>query len=393
MNSKMTTGEIAKKAGVSQKAVRLYDEKGLLKPSDYSEGNYRLYDKEALGVLEKIIALKQVGFSLEDIKEKLTKGEKENILEALQAQVELLEAKRYELEKMVTRINAAILRSNGNPDWDDVAQIIQDIQTDQNKDEGHFHALKHTVGNRDWYEQIYESLGVKEGEHILDLGCGFAKLWRNNWSIIPCNVDVDGYDLRGSWADDFDNYVKEHAEELAEGSGIKVIFEDVEADATWDSVKTKGKYTMAVAHYLLDVIKDEEAFVAHVSEALCEGGMFSVNYCSPNAEMAFWIETVKAAGLKTKDMEEKVEKIRTQDEAFKELLGKYFSEVSEVFLPCPFTYENADELFERLTACYPECTDYLKANEAACKKQFEKLLSKDGKVVIECGGLFRHCYK
>ena len=34
---KMTSGEIAKKAGISQKAVRIYDEKGLLKPVDYSE--------------------------------------------------------------------------------------------------------------------------------------------------------------------------------------------------------------------------------------------------------------------------------------------------------------------------------------------------------------------
>ena len=71
MNDKMTSGEIAKKAGVSQKAVRLYDQKGLLKPSEYSEGNYRLYDKEALLILEKIIALKQVGFSLEEIRDRL----------------------------------------------------------------------------------------------------------------------------------------------------------------------------------------------------------------------------------------------------------------------------------------------------------------------------------
>ncbi len=42
MNDKMTSGEIAKKAGISQKAVRLYDQKGLLKPSSYSEENYRL---------------------------------------------------------------------------------------------------------------------------------------------------------------------------------------------------------------------------------------------------------------------------------------------------------------------------------------------------------------
>lgn len=30
MDKKMTSGEIAKKNGVSQKAIRLYDEKGLL---------------------------------------------------------------------------------------------------------------------------------------------------------------------------------------------------------------------------------------------------------------------------------------------------------------------------------------------------------------------------
>ncbi len=52
----MTSGEMAKKAGVSQKAIRLYDEKGLLKPTGYSEGNYRLYDTAALEILEKIVA-------------------------------------------------------------------------------------------------------------------------------------------------------------------------------------------------------------------------------------------------------------------------------------------------------------------------------------------------
>ena len=68
MDDKMTSGEIAKKAGVSQKAVRLYDEKGLLKPTDYSDGNYRLYDKEALQVLEKIVALIKICSSLSVLK-------------------------------------------------------------------------------------------------------------------------------------------------------------------------------------------------------------------------------------------------------------------------------------------------------------------------------------
>ena len=86
-DKKMTSGEIAKKAGVSQKAVRLYDEKGLLKPTGYSEGNYRLYDKEALQVLEKIVALKQIGFSLEEIRDNLVAGDAVDIEEALRIQL------------------------------------------------------------------------------------------------------------------------------------------------------------------------------------------------------------------------------------------------------------------------------------------------------------------
>ena len=185
MTKKMTTGEIAKKAGISQKAIRLYDEKGLLKPSEYSEGNYRLYDKEALFVLEKIIALKQVGFSLEEIKDNLIQSDDDDILETLQNQIDMMEAKRYELEKAITRIKAAIVRSNGKPNWDDVADIIRDIQSDQKSDESHFYALKHNADGLDWYVKIYNSLCVKEGERILDLGCGFSKLWRNNWTDIP----------------------------------------------------------------------------------------------------------------------------------------------------------------------------------------------------------------
>ncbi len=95
MNDKMTSGEIAKKAGVSQKAVRLYDQKGLLKPSEYSEGNYRLYDKEALLILEKIIALKQVGFSLEEIRDRLNSEDEQDLESILREQVRMMEDKKY----------------------------------------------------------------------------------------------------------------------------------------------------------------------------------------------------------------------------------------------------------------------------------------------------------
>lgn len=123
---KMTSGEIAQKAGISPKAVRMYDEKGLLKPVDYSEGNYRLYDEQSLLILEKIIALKHVGFSLEQIRDYLKNAESDNILETLQSQIQMMEGKRYELEKAIKCMKAVIERSSGKPDWDDFEKYIDE---------------------------------------------------------------------------------------------------------------------------------------------------------------------------------------------------------------------------------------------------------------------------
>lgn len=60
-------GRIAERTGLSAKALRLYEEKGLLKPSSHSAAGYRLYGPEALERLMQIAVLKRSGFSLAEI--------------------------------------------------------------------------------------------------------------------------------------------------------------------------------------------------------------------------------------------------------------------------------------------------------------------------------------
>ena len=62
------TGEFADKAEVSERTLRYYDKVGLLSPSQYTEAGYRLYTDEDLLNLQQILALKFLGFSLEEIK-------------------------------------------------------------------------------------------------------------------------------------------------------------------------------------------------------------------------------------------------------------------------------------------------------------------------------------
>lgn len=67
----MTVGEVAKKMGVTVRTLQYYDKEGLLSPSAESEGGRRLYTDKDLITLHQIISLKSLGFSLDDIKERL----------------------------------------------------------------------------------------------------------------------------------------------------------------------------------------------------------------------------------------------------------------------------------------------------------------------------------
>lgn len=67
----MTVGEVAKKMGVTVRTLQYYDKEGLLSPSAESEGGRRLYTDKDLVMLHQIISLKSLGFSLDDIKERL----------------------------------------------------------------------------------------------------------------------------------------------------------------------------------------------------------------------------------------------------------------------------------------------------------------------------------
>lgn len=61
-------GEVAKQAGVGVETLRFYERSGLLERPARTEGGYRLYDAQALGLLEFIKRAQTLGFTLEEIK-------------------------------------------------------------------------------------------------------------------------------------------------------------------------------------------------------------------------------------------------------------------------------------------------------------------------------------
>lgn len=62
----MKIGQISEKTGKTARALRLYEELGLLMPASRTDSGYRLYDSAALLRIEWIDRLTECGFSLNE---------------------------------------------------------------------------------------------------------------------------------------------------------------------------------------------------------------------------------------------------------------------------------------------------------------------------------------
>ena len=103
----MTVGEAAKKMGTTVRTLQYYDRIGLLSPSSKSEGGRRLYTYRDLIALHQILTLKHLGFSLDDIKNRLLSlNTPDEVLIALSEQADAIREKISALKNSLMDIEA-----------------------------------------------------------------------------------------------------------------------------------------------------------------------------------------------------------------------------------------------------------------------------------------------
>ena len=95
-----TVNEVSKLTGVSIRTLQYYDRIDLLKPTEYTESGYRLYDDAALERLQQILLFKELEFPLKDIKDIITRSDFDKT-KALAQQIELLELKKEHIENLL----------------------------------------------------------------------------------------------------------------------------------------------------------------------------------------------------------------------------------------------------------------------------------------------------
>ena len=108
----MTVGEVAKKMGVTVRALQYYDREKILTPSCFSEGGRRLYSDKDIVELHQILALKSLGFSFDEIKKRtVTINTPQKAIDALteqskaiQTQIDALSQSLREIEVLKEEI-------------------------------------------------------------------------------------------------------------------------------------------------------------------------------------------------------------------------------------------------------------------------------------------------
>ena len=86
--SKYTTGELAKLCGVTVRTVQYYDTRGILSPSELSEGGRRLYTDDDLRQLRIICFLRDMGLPIDAIGQLLAEEEPGRVIQLLLEQQE-----------------------------------------------------------------------------------------------------------------------------------------------------------------------------------------------------------------------------------------------------------------------------------------------------------------
>lgn len=106
-----TVKEVSEMTGVSIRALRYYDEIGLLKPTAWTDGNYRLYDESTLAKLQMILFFRELELPLKSIKsimENPANCQEQTLLE----HKTLLEQKRNHLNGILARISDILQGAN-----------------------------------------------------------------------------------------------------------------------------------------------------------------------------------------------------------------------------------------------------------------------------------------
>ena len=272
MSQYYTSGEFAKKAHVSIRTIRYYDQKNLLKPATHTKGGARLYTDQDFAKLQQILLLKYLGFSLSDIREMtIGSGDKQLLRNSLQIQKRLAEERLEEMKNVVNAIDSTsqALDRNDQVDWSKMLNLIHLTSMNQSLSMQYKNATNisarirlhrdYSVNKEGWFPWLFSNLHLKSGMKVLELGAGNGALWSQNIDKVPAGVNIILSDISEGMLADAKNEIGDKPEfQYAVIDAQKIPF----ADNTFDLV---------IANHMLFYCDDISKVLSEIRRVLKPG--------------------------------------------------------------------------------------------------------------------------
>jgi len=125
----LSISETSKITNLSIRTLRYYDEIDLIKPSKITDAGYRYYDEKSLEKLREILFLKELDFSLKEIKE-IISNPQYNRKKAMENHKNLLIMKKNRIENLISLLENI---TNGGSSMSFKEFDMSDIQKEQKK--------------------------------------------------------------------------------------------------------------------------------------------------------------------------------------------------------------------------------------------------------------------
>ncbi|OPH50503.1 MerR family transcriptional regulator [Paenibacillus ferrarius] len=206
----VTTGQIAKRTGLTLRTLRYYDQIGLLSPSQNEDASRRLYSKQDLIKLQKIQTLKYIGLSLQEINKIINENSllEQDLRSSLAMQKEIMMQKTAHMNYVIRAISKAMAlldEQKDAVDWEGLEDLIHIVHTEKDWAEQYQTAYRlqaridlydnFSVNKIGWHQWFFQHLRDQPDLKILELGCGSGTLWSRNIDQIPQSWHITLTDL------------------------------------------------------------------------------------------------------------------------------------------------------------------------------------------------------
>lgn len=381
MEKLYSTGEFAKIAGVTIRTIRYYDKIGLLKPTKVLNNGYRRYCNNDLITLQKIVSLKQLGFSLEEIYPLIQDNDKNSFKKSIQLQISLLDQKIQKLNALKESLKSTkkLLNKEEIP-WDKIIELIN-LSSIEDKIIEHYMNTNNldtrisfhdtfSVNKNDWFSWIFEQIDFSTVYRLLEIGCGNGKLWENNH-----------YNLRNReifLSDNSAGMIEETKQRLGDDYNYLII--------DCNDIPFKSNYfDNIIANHVLFYLNDLNRGLQEITRVLKSDGTF---YCSTYSKLH-----MKEITEIVKQFDNRISlSINFLPDHFglengKEILSKYFSFVELKKYDDYLLVNEAQPLIDYILSCHGNQNEYLSNRLKEFKHYINDLINKQNgiKITKDCG--------